>query len=65
VIDPAASMLCSEIVQPGRKHHHPDESFGATLLSLATTASRPGGSLLFSEKLGDRTAALFPCANPA
>ena len=51
VIDPAASMLCSEIVQPGRKHHHPDECFGATLLSLATTASRPGGQLLFSEKL--------------
>jgi len=51
VIDRAASMLCSEIVQPGRKHHHPDECFGATLLSLATTASRPGGQLLFSEKL--------------
>ncbi len=51
MIDPTASMLCSEIVQPGRKHHHPDECFGATLLSLATTASRPGGQLLFSEKL--------------
>jgi len=51
VIDPAASMLCSEIVQPGRKHHHPDECFGATLLSLATTVSRPDGQLLFSEKL--------------
>jgi len=51
VIDPTASMLCSEIVQPGRKHHHPDECFGATLLSLATSAARPGGRLLFSEKL--------------
>ena len=51
VIDPAASMLASEIVQPGRKHHHADECFGATLLSLATTAARPGGQLLFSEKL--------------
>jgi len=51
VIDPTASMLCSEIVQSGRKHHRPDECFGATLLSLATTASRPGGQLLFSEKL--------------
>jgi urease accessory protein len=51
VIDSTASMLCSEIVQPGRKHHHPDECFGATLLSLSTKAARPGGQLLFSEKL--------------
>ena len=51
VIDPSASMLCSEIVQPGRKHHHADECFGATLLSLATTAARPDGQLLFSENL--------------
>ena len=50
-IDPSASLLCSEIVQPGRRHHHPDECFGATLLSLATTAARPGGQPLFSEKL--------------
>ena len=50
-IDPSASMLCSEIVQPGRRHHHPDECFGATLLSLATAAARPGGEALFSEKL--------------
>ncbi len=51
VIHPTASMLCSEIVQPGRKHHHHDECFGATLLSLATTALRPDGKPLFSEKL--------------
>jgi urease accessory protein len=50
-INPSASLLCSEIVQPGRRHHHPDECFGATLLSLATTAARPGGQPLFSEKL--------------
>jgi urease accessory protein len=50
-IDPSASMLASEIVQPGRKHHHPDECFGATLLSFSTSAARPGGQLLFSEKL--------------
>jgi urease accessory protein len=59
VIDPSASMLCSEIVQPGRKHHHADECFGATLLSLATTAARPGGQLLFSEKL-----VIEPLRNP-
>lgn len=51
VIDSSASLLFSEIVQPGRRHHHPDECFGVTLLSLATTAVRPGGQLLFSEKL--------------
>ena len=51
VIDPTASLLCSEIVQPGRRHHHPDECFGATVLSLATAAARPDGSELFSERL--------------
>ena len=51
VLHPTASLLCSEIVQPGRKHHHPDECFGATLLSLATNATRPDGTLLFREKL--------------
>jgi len=58
-IHPSASMLCSEIVQPGRRHHHPDECFGATLLSLATTAARPGGATLFSEKL-----VIEPLRNP-
>ena len=47
----SASLLYSEIVQPGRKHHHPDECFGATVLSLSTTAARPGGAALFAEKL--------------
>ena len=50
-IDPTASLLCSEIVQPGRLHHRPDECFGMTVLSLATSATRPDGRLLFTEKL--------------
>lgn len=50
-IAPTATLLYSEIVQPGRKHHHPDECFGATLLSLALAAERPGGRTLFTEKL--------------
>jgi urease accessory protein len=58
-IAPTASLLCSEIVQPGRKHHHPDECFGATVLSLATTATRAGGSALFAEKL-----LIEPARNP-
>jgi urease accessory protein len=50
-IAPTATFLYGEIVQPGRKHHHPDESFGATLLSLGVTAERPDGRTLFTEKL--------------
>jgi urease accessory protein len=50
-IAPSATLLFSEIVQPGRKHHHPDECFGATLLSIAASASRPDGRVLFTEKL--------------
>ena len=58
-LHPTASLLCSEIVQSGRKHHHPDECFGATVLSLATTAARPGGRPLFIEKL-----LIEPARNP-
>lgn len=50
-IAPSATLLYGEIVQPGRKYHHVDEAFGATLLSLAVEAQRPDGSPLFSEKL--------------
>ena len=50
-IAPTATLLHAEIIQPGRKHHHPDESFGATLLSFAVEAARPDGRRLFTEKL--------------
>ena len=50
-IAPTATLLFAEIVQPGRKHHRPDECFGATMLSLATGAERPDGKSLFTEKL--------------
>jgi urease accessory protein len=50
-IAPSASVLYAEVVQPGRRHHRPDECFGLTLLSLATRAQRPDGTLLFAEKL--------------
>lgn len=50
-IAPTATFLYGEVVQAGRKHHHPDESFGATLLSLGVTAGRPDGRTLFTEKL--------------
>ncbi len=50
-VAPGATLLYGEILQPGRKHHHPDEVFGATLLSMAMSAERPDGRALFSEKL--------------
>jgi urease accessory protein len=50
-IEPTATLLFSEIIQPGRKHHHPDECFGATVMSISTSAARPDGCLLFTEKL--------------
>jgi len=50
-VAPSATLLLSEIIQPGRKHHHPDECFGATVLSISTSAARPDGPSLFAEKL--------------
>ena len=47
----SATLLLSEIIQPGRKHHHPEERFGATVLSISTSAVRPDGHSLFAEKL--------------
>ena len=50
-IAPSATLLYSEIIQPGRKHHHPDECFGATVMSISVAAARPDGRTLFTEKL--------------
>jgi urease accessory protein len=50
-IAPSATLLFSEIIQPGRKHHRPDECFGATVISTSTSAVRPAGCSLFTEKL--------------
>jgi urease accessory protein len=50
-IAPTATVLFSEIIQPGRKHHHPDDCFGATVLSLSTAVARPNGRALCHEKL--------------
>jgi urease accessory protein len=50
-IAPTATLLYSEIIQPGRKHHHPDECFGATVISASIAAARPEGRALFTEKL--------------
>jgi urease accessory protein len=50
-VAPSATLLFSEIIQAGRKHHHPDECFGATVMSMSTAAGRPDGCILFAEKL--------------
>jgi urease accessory protein len=50
-IAPSATLLFSEIIQSGRKHHRSDECFGATVLSISTAAARPDGCRLFTEKL--------------
>jgi urease accessory protein len=50
-VAPTAALLYSEIIQAGRKHHHPEECFGATVLSIAVAAARPDGRTLFNEKL--------------
>ena len=50
-IAPSATLLFSEIIQPGRRHHRPDECFGATVISISTSAARPDRRTLFAEKL--------------
>jgi urease accessory protein len=50
-VAPNATLLYAEIVQPGRKHHHPEECFGAAVMSMALEVTRPGGGALFTEKL--------------
>jgi urease accessory protein len=50
-VAPTATILFSEIIQSGRRYHRPDESFGATVMSISTAAARPGGRTLFIEKL--------------
>jgi urease accessory protein len=50
-VAPTATLLFSEILQPGRKHHRSDECFGATVVSMSIAATRPDGRSLFSEKL--------------
>ena len=48
---PSATLLYSEIVQPGRKHHEASESLAVTLLALEVNAERPDGELLMRERL--------------
>ena len=47
----SATLLSSEILQPGRKHHGAGELFEFDLYSSTLTVSRPDGTPLFTEKL--------------
>jgi urease accessory protein len=50
-VAPSATVIYSEILLSGRKHHHVDEHFGYDLYSSRITAQRPDGAPLFTEKL--------------
>lgn len=50
-IAPSATLLYSEILMPGRKHHRKDESFGWDLFSSRVSAVREDDAPLFTEKL--------------
>lgn len=47
---PSATLIYSEILQPGRRHHHQDELFGYQLFSSQLQVENLEGKLLMSEK---------------
>ncbi|MGY8619521.1 urease accessory protein UreD [Pantoea agglomerans] len=49
--DSTATVLYSEILMPGRKHHHQDELFGFDVYSSFITAKNETGDTLFTEKV--------------
>jgi urease accessory protein len=49
-IAPSATLLYSEILMPGRKHHRSDESFGWDVFSSSVTAARDAQAPLFTER---------------
>jgi urease accessory protein len=46
-----ATMLLSEVVMPGRKHHRDGELFQYDVFSSTVSAERPDGRPLFTEKI--------------
>lgn len=51
VVADSATVLYGEMLMTGRKHHQADERFGLDLLSMAVSVRRPGGPLIFAEKV--------------
>lgn len=49
--DSSATVIYSEILMSGRKHHHQDERFGFDVYSSRITAKNENGDTLFTEKL--------------
>lgn len=50
-VHPTATLLFSEVVMPGRKHHRGGELFEYDVYSAQINAERPDGTDLFTEKL--------------
>jgi len=50
-VHPSATLLYSETLQPGRRHHRQDELFGYELFSSRLTVENPEGKTLMSEKI--------------
>lgn len=46
-----ATLIFSETIMSGRKHHNEDERFGLDVLSMTTHLRRPCGKKLFAEKI--------------
>lgn len=49
--DGTATVIYSEVLMSGRKHHHEDERFGFDVYSSRITAKNENGDSLFTEKL--------------
>ena len=49
-VHPSATLLYSETLQPGRRHHREDDLFGYELFSSRLTVENPEGKTLMSEK---------------
>ena len=62
-VAPTATIFFSEIIQPGRKHHHPDECFGATVMSLSTVGRAPWWPRIVRRETGDRATAISDAAD--
>jgi urease accessory protein len=58
-VETSATLLCSEILMPGRKYHGDGELFAYDLYSSTFTARRPDGTQLFTEKF-----AIEPAPHP-
>ena len=62
-VAPSATLVFSEIIQSGRKHHRPDECFGATAALDIDFRFAPRRPPLIHREAGDRAAAICDASN--